>query len=743
MTRRSVRASWRKLVVGLVAATSLAAPLAMPVVALATDANDIPVTFYPNNSQLNDQYYVTGGYSYSEGSAGFFRYIGATSAAKIAEGEGVYGSSATKYLDEALSNRSKTTSPFNLDSLKTSIDILEKCNELRVKDGCTPLKVDPTLMAYSQVAAAWASHIQSDASVSANAHAVFNDYGSACSAYGENLAWNYSNVDQAFVQWYDNEKELYEWCLEKGYNAESPTKAQIAEFTNETGTDTNSTGHYLNIVRDEEDDRFVTMGAAYCDGSSSYNTYAQSFGRLEGGTTYTVSEFKQKLNEYLSKVEDTRPPKATQTITCQSSFEKTMKDPGFWLNATALGGARLSYSSSDNSVVSVTSSGYVSIKGPGTATITITAQETKEYASATKQVSVTVEDLHRHGVGFYWSEEPEHGTVEVVGGEFHEVGSIVNIEVTPDEGYVLDYFSALNCITEKVFPLAEDGNVFAFVMPDADVTLEASFVRAQGKVEVGSVSGKGNVSVSPLGSQEPGTTITITLNPDEGYEIGEVKVTDSNGKQLNLSGSDGTRTFVMPENVDVKISVTFTSTEEDDPAIFPDVSADDWYFGPVEWAVETGLMGGKADGTFAPGEKLSRAQLAVVLWNRAGNPSADPSAADAFVDTDPSGFYAGALNWCVENGYFMGLDSAHFSPSTSMTRESLAVVLWRMADYPESSYDLSRFPDGDRVSSYAGTAVRWAVENGIISGQGNGTLDPQGAIDRAQCAAIFQRLASK
>ena len=181
---------------------------------------------------------------------------------------------------------------------------------------------------------------------------------------------------------------------------------------------------------------------------------------------------------------------------------------------------------------------------------------------------------------------------------------------------------------------------------------------------------------------------------------------------------------------------------EPEPSVsFPDVSEGDWCYDGVMWAAGAGLMGGNPDGTFAPNATLSRAQLAVVLWNRAGNPATSGSKIDSFVDIDKSGFYTGALEWCVENRYFLGLDDTHFAPAKDMTREELVVVLWRMSGMPASSHSLSKYPDAGSVSAFAGTAMRWAVEKGILSGQGGGTLDPQGSVNRAQAAVIFQRLA--
>lgn len=174
---------------------------------------------------------------------------------------------------------------------------------------------------------------------------------------------------------------------------------------------------------------------------------------------------------------------------------------------------------------------------------------------------------------------------------------------------------------------------------------------------------------------------------------------------------------------------------------YDDVSYGEWFFDAVRWARDKGLMTGYGDGSFGPDNAISRAQLAQVIWNRAGRPETDYAGASKFVDCSPSDFYASAVSWCSSNGYMTGYDEAHFGPADVMTREQLATVLWRMEGSPVASGDLSSFPDADRVSEFAREAMRWAVQMGAISGQGStGELDPQGMLTRAQTATIFMRL---
>lgn len=257
----------------------------------------------------------------------------------------------------------------------------------------------------------------------------------------------------------------------------------------------------------------------------------------------------------------------------------------------------------------------------------------------------------------------------------------------------------------------------------------------------------GSVTLTPSKPHE-GDTVVITPKPDQGFVIGTVTVTRKDGSYVKVAeSSDGTWVFMQPDGV-VTVEVTFICNggELCPSRHFLDVGQGTWYHEGVDWVVSAGIMNGYGDGseTFGPGDNLDRAQLAQVLWNKAGRPEPEnPDAAASFVDTNPEAFYAKALAWCVENGYFMGYDKTHFGPSDDMTREQLATVLWRMEGSPEATADLSIFPDAADVSEFAYESIRWAVGVDAISGQGSdGKLDPVGTLGRGQCATILFRLYS-
>ena len=257
--------------------------------------------------------------------------------------------------------------------------------------------------------------------------------------------------------------------------------------------------------------------------------------------------------------------------------------------------------------------------------------------------------------------------------------------------------------------------------------------------------GGGSVSIDPE-RPHTGDEVTITPEPDEGKVVDSVTVTDKDGEPVEVTDNgDGTWSFTQPPGK-VTITVTFRCDggELCPSAHLTDVDQTQWYHLAVDWAVGTGLMTGYGDGSglFGVSDPLSRAQLAQVLWNQAGRPAADPEAVGRFSDCAAGEWYAPAVAWAASEGYMTGYDDGSFGPADDMTREQLATVLWRMADSPEASGDLSGYPDAGEVSEFAREAVEWAVSVGAISGQGStGELDPVGTLERCHVAMMFMRLA--
>ena len=174
---------------------------------------------------------------------------------------------------------------------------------------------------------------------------------------------------------------------------------------------------------------------------------------------------------------------------------------------------------------------------------------------------------------------------------------------------------------------------------------------------------------------------------------------------------------------------------------FTDVKGADWFYNYVESTYWTGLMTGKTESTFAPNEKLARAQFALILYRMEGSPEVNTDKA-AFADAGAD-WYKDAVIWASQNGIITGYsDTGLFGPADPITREQMATIMYRYTKYKQWPVDqtteLSAYPDASKVSSFAQNSVAWAVANGIISGN-NGNLDPQGSAVRAQAATIITR----
>lgn len=263
-----------------------------------------------------------------------------------------------------------------------------------------------------------------------------------------------------------------------------------------------------------------------------------------------------------------------------------------------------------------------------------------------------------------------------------------------------------------------------------------------------SKTGNGKVSTSPA-SPRHGDTVTVTPTPDEGYEVGGVVVKDRNGNVLEVKDNgDGTFSFTQPTGK-VTIDVTFVPKEGGTPSpalSFSDIEPNAWYFEAVDYVIRNGLMTGYGNGKFAPGDELSRAMLAQILYNAEDKPGIDNDR--SFTDTPSGAWYVDAVTWAANNGIVAGYGNGMFGPDDPITREQLAVMLYRYAQskdggLTDAQVPVLNFADISDVSGWAADAMAWAVSNGIIEGKGNGILDPKGQATRAEAAAMLMRFLTR
>lgn len=191
---------------------------------------------------------------------------------------------------------------------------------------------------------------------------------------------------------------------------------------------------------------------------------------------------------------------------------------------------------------------------------------------------------------------------------------------------------------------------------------------------------------------------------------------------------------------------------EEEELLYPDVPSEEWYADEVAQVTQRGLMKGSDDGLFHPNDPVSRAAVITVLWRMEGCPA--PQAEDwqensLFPDVDgadpiaPSYWYAEAATWAKEAQIASGYEDGCFLGARSVTREELALFLYRYALYkgqPGAKGLLTFFPDADKVSDWAEDALCHAVGMGLLKGNDQGELDPQGVALRCQLAAILVRM---
>lgn len=272
-------------------------------------------------------------------------------------------------------------------------------------------------------------------------------------------------------------------------------------------------------------------------------------------------------------------------------------------------------------------------------------------------------------------------------------------------------------------------------------------------------SKNGDVSVSDTWADED-DKITLTITPDDGYEVDKIEIVDDEGDKIDakkVDDEDNEYTFRMA-NCDVTVTVTFkeegkttedTDKEEDkdDESTettelnFTDVKESDWFFKGVEYVVDKGVMSGVSENQFDPSGKLTRAMLVQMLYNMESRPACD--AENAFIDVPVGQWYTDAVIWANDAKIVSGMGDGLFAPNMEITREQMVAMLYNYAKYKgydvTASADLSAFADTASVSTWAQPAMQWAVAEGYISGMGDSQLAPQGTATRAEIASVIMR----
>ena len=243
----------------------------------------------------------------------------------------------------------------------------------------------------------------------------------------------------------------------------------------------------------------------------------------------------------------------------------------------------------------------------------------------------------------------------------------------------------------------------------------------------------GKITITPQNAS-PGKTVTITSQPEAGYELGSLIVTDQKGSMLTLTPKgDGSFTFRMPGGP-VKVEALFVP--QGTGLGFVDVSIEDYYYDAVQWALEKGITNGITETTFGPHLTCTRAQAVTFLWRLAGSPA--PQSQDMpFADVTEDAYYRTAVQWAVEQGITNGVTATVFAPDQTVSRSQMVTFLHRFSQSPAPTIP-SGFADV-KPSDYYYNAVQWALEKGITNGTSDTAFSPDLGCNRGQMVTFLYR----
>ena len=585
------------------------------------------------------------------------------------------------------------------------------------------------------------------------------------------------------------------------------------------------------------EDTKVTGSAVLADHSigadSGVLTYQLSAGAENDTVTWTITVSCNNYESFTLTVKLTLIARNEQTgfafkDVVDGKVTKTYGDADFTITATgAATNSSVTYESSDETVATVDSTGKVTIKGAGTATITAKASATPDYEEKEISYTLTVNKLRipaptkgKNELEYTGQEQtylpdgldPIYCTIEsnkakdvIAGGSWHNADVSLKdrsntewadgadstahrpypFRITPKPvtvtaldkkitagqpapeltsadytvtgligndtlGGISLYYADPSDLSKVMTPDTGKAGTYAIVVtkggtgsnnyaptfvngtltiasrPSGGVVAVTYPVNVPGETERGSVS-------SNVKNASKGSTVTITVEPEDGFQLADLTVTDKDGNELPLADKgDGKYTFTMPAG---KVEVNATFAEKIETSPFADVSTDAYYYEAVKWAAEQGITGGVGGGLFAPDQSCTRAQIVTFLWRAAGSP--EPKSMSSFSDVPEDSYYAKAVAWAVENGITVGTSATTFSPDATCTRAQGVTFLFRAAKASADGAPAFRDVAAD---AYYAAAVKWATDNSVTNGIGGGLFGSDNDCTRAQIVTFLWRL---
>lgn len=334
------------------------------------------------------------------------------------------------------------------------------------------------------------------------------------------------------------------------------------------------------------------------------------------------------------------------------------------------------------------------------------------------------------------------GSGSTTGGTY-PAGEAVNINAGSRSNYRFDGWTSSN---GGSFASASSAST-TFTMPAADTTITANWKNNGGGGTGGSTTDYYRLTFDTNGGSEissirraANTTVDLSgYTPTrEGYEFTGWYADEALTEKItSIRLIRNTTIYAGWEEIKENPGTGFENP-------FTDVSENDWFFNDVKFVYQNGLMNGTSATTFSPEGTTSRGMIVTILWRMAGSPDMEDKIwGYPFADVDATAYYGTAVYWARLNGIAGGYDDATFGPNDPITREQMAAILYRCAQYKgydvSAKADLNKFTDADEISNYALEALQWANAEGLINGKGDGVLDPKGQATRAEAAAILTR----
>ena len=374
----------------------------------------------------------------------------------------------------------------------------------------------------------------------------------------------------------------------------------------------------------------------------------------------------------------------------------------------------------------------------GVYNVAITAQQLRKHTNAEKD--------KRYWVGF--DLEAPKGVTKfkyAFDATISETAKEENVETLPgNKTGVAFYFKDKTAKTVTVQWVAEGDDATTYKPMTFSVDLSGvAYYQAPSHGGSGSSGGSASTTYTLTFETNGGSAISkVTKNKGTSIDLAQYAPTKSGATFEGWYADKGLTKKITSVKLDANTTVYAKWTEVPVSGLpFGDVKSADWFYNDVKYVYEKGMMAGTAADVFAPNATTTRAMIVTILYRLEGSPAV--TGTSAFVDVPAGQWYTDAVNWAAANQIVKGTSATTFAPNDSITREQMAAILYRYAQYKgydiTKKADLSGYSDNGQVSAYAKDALAWANAAKLINGVTNTTLAPQGNATRAQVSAILHR----